>query len=368
MIMRWIGRHAGLSVMAGTLAFGACDSPEPEAVTDSWPIESSPVLSIGTADGDDPYLLDRAYSSLMFDGGFVAVANSGSHEIRVFDETGLHVRTLGRHGSGPGEFRGNLTVYRSATDRLVVFDQSNWRVTEYTSDWTVVASAIHSPGSISEFLGPEWLYRSFWVRGAVTPIQRSVVRSTLAGLLPKNGRAVTFAILDGQGCLWLRSVAGPDDEWSVVSQGGTAIGVARLPIGLEVLQIGDNRILGRRIDSLGVETVQLYAFSRPSGCSGVKQDTASLQSVAVGETRAELVRGLEDLDRRQEQYYVDHASYANDVDSLQLSDGDFEFTVVRGDRRGWLAVVRRKGGNIICAAGVGYPTPALWRQGSPKCS
>lgn len=59
--------------------------------------------------------------------GLTYVADSGAHDIKVFDRHGRLVRTLGRHGSGPGEFNGptHLALDR---DRLVVSDTLNARV------------------------------------------------------------------------------------------------------------------------------------------------------------------------------------------------------------------------------------------------
>ena len=51
--------------------------------------------------------------------GRIVVANTGSHELRVFDAAGIHVATWGRRGEGPGEFDPLLQVHRWRGDSLL---------------------------------------------------------------------------------------------------------------------------------------------------------------------------------------------------------------------------------------------------------
>lgn len=61
----------------------------------------------------------------------VVLERSGPH-IKVFDHSGRLLQTLGRTGSGPGEFRAPFAVtYDSAKVQLYVVDPANARVTEY---------------------------------------------------------------------------------------------------------------------------------------------------------------------------------------------------------------------------------------------
>jgi len=57
----------------------------------------------------------------------VFVADTGAHDIKVFDERGALQRTLGRRGVAPGEFNGPTHLSCSA-DRLYVSDALNSRV------------------------------------------------------------------------------------------------------------------------------------------------------------------------------------------------------------------------------------------------
>ena len=59
--------------------------------------------------------------------GNLYVADLGNYEIRVFDISGVLERTIGREGSGPGEF-GAIYSVQWLGDTLAVLDQSNGRI------------------------------------------------------------------------------------------------------------------------------------------------------------------------------------------------------------------------------------------------
>lgn len=59
--------------------------------------------------------------------GLLYVADTGAHQVKVFDMTGRLVRTIGQRGEGAGEFN-FPTFVALARDRLVVSDTMNARV------------------------------------------------------------------------------------------------------------------------------------------------------------------------------------------------------------------------------------------------
>jgi len=89
-----------------------------------------PVLSIGSVVGDEAYLFDGVSGGLILDGRII-VADVGGHAIRFFDSGGIHQKTVGGAGEGPGEFRdlGSLGRYRG--DSIIVWDRTLQRVTVF---------------------------------------------------------------------------------------------------------------------------------------------------------------------------------------------------------------------------------------------
>ena len=76
----------------------------PEGSRLGWIIGPEPTVSIGVLEGENPYMLYRAYDATMLSDGRIVIANTGTQELRVFDRSGTHVATWAGAGEGPGEF------------------------------------------------------------------------------------------------------------------------------------------------------------------------------------------------------------------------------------------------------------------------
>lgn len=87
-----------------------------------WRVQEAPILSIGSALGGDPAAQFSSIGGLAkLDDGRIVVLDEGSAELRFFDSTGAHLRTVGRRGEGPGEFSGGfLALHRLPGDSLLV--------------------------------------------------------------------------------------------------------------------------------------------------------------------------------------------------------------------------------------------------------
>ena len=93
-----------------------------------WLVDSVPLVSIGTLEGDEAYLLHQVRGALTLPDGRIVVANRGSHELRVFDASGVHLGTWGGQGEGPGEFNSLVQVSNWPGDSLIAwYSQSDRR-------------------------------------------------------------------------------------------------------------------------------------------------------------------------------------------------------------------------------------------------
>ncbi|MYG80805.1 MAG: hypothetical protein F4187_03075 [Gemmatimonadetes bacterium] len=75
---------------------------------------------------------------------------------------------------------------------------------------------------------------------------------------------------DGAGYLWVREYDFPLEErpaplWTVFDAQGRALGFMETPPGLDVLEIGEDYILGRVVAERGVESIQLWPLERVGG-------------------------------------------------------------------------------------------------------
>ncbi|WP_420463966.1 hypothetical protein [Candidatus Palauibacter sp.] len=78
---------------------------------------------------------------------------------------------------------------------------------------------------------------------------------------PAFGRVLT----DSRGYLWVEDYQLPGESvpaWTVFDSQGRVLGLLDLPPDLSVFEIGEDYILGRVSDDLGIERVQLWPLER----------------------------------------------------------------------------------------------------------
>ncbi|HUG39406.1 MAG TPA: 6-bladed beta-propeller [Longimicrobiales bacterium] len=145
-----------VSSLAGTaLALAGCGSPERAAdgwagTTDTlpsgqvvvrntaepvwaqgrgWRVEEE--LRLGRVEGTGPDMFGRIVALEVDGGGRLWVFDGQSQELRVFDASGAHVRTIGRRGGGPGEFAQGVHVEQGPDGHMWVMDPQNNRVSRF---------------------------------------------------------------------------------------------------------------------------------------------------------------------------------------------------------------------------------------------
>ena len=140
------------------LACGDAGTPPPSSntVTDSAGIRvvttppgdlvyaelaEGPVLSIGQLSGPDELLFGRIQSARRDAAGNVVVADGQAYEIRIFDEDGRHLRSLGREGEGPGEFESLQGAWPVADGGIVAADIILDRITQFGPEGTPTGTA-----------------------------------------------------------------------------------------------------------------------------------------------------------------------------------------------------------------------------------
>lgn len=119
-----------------------------------WTLTEKPTVAIGVLDGAPEYQFFQVSGTLRLTNGTIVVANAGSNQLRFYDASGKFVRSTGRQGSGPGEFKQMGSLYRFPADTVGVFDYSLQRMSLFTSDGNYVRSfALRAPGG-GGFLAP----------------------------------------------------------------------------------------------------------------------------------------------------------------------------------------------------------------------
>lgn len=99
-----------------------------------WRLEASPTLELGRADGDRPDVFGSIRHVIRLRTGAIAVADAMAREIRIFDEAGLHVSTVGGEGEGPGEFTSLWWIAELGGDSIAAVDNLNARISMFDGD------------------------------------------------------------------------------------------------------------------------------------------------------------------------------------------------------------------------------------------
>lgn len=92
-------------------------------------VRSAPAVSIGGANAEGPYDVGRVTGARRLADGNIVLLNGATSELRFFDGTGRYLRSVGRKGSGPGEFQSPYQLLRHGPDTLMVQDFSTSRIT-----------------------------------------------------------------------------------------------------------------------------------------------------------------------------------------------------------------------------------------------
>jgi hypothetical protein len=100
----------------------------------SWHIADAPLVTIGADDRLEGQAFGRVAGALRLDNGSIVVADVSPPELRLFDSTGRYLRTLGRSGSGPGEFKWLGPPGFFAGDSFFVVDVAQRRASFYDNE------------------------------------------------------------------------------------------------------------------------------------------------------------------------------------------------------------------------------------------
>ncbi len=125
-----------------TLVGGAVSVSNPiDGVWDSrtaWRVVEE--VRIGTLEGDGPDMFGSIGSMEVDENGNIYVYERQALELRVFGPNGEHVRTVGREGGGPGEFKQVIGMDWAADGTLWIVDPGNNRISVFDTAGTYVTS------------------------------------------------------------------------------------------------------------------------------------------------------------------------------------------------------------------------------------
>jgi hypothetical protein len=112
---------------------------------------SGPSIRLGGSVKDAERQLFRVRGAAQLSNGHIAVLNSGTYEIRTYTSAGEPLASLGRRGSGPGEFLFPVMITKRG-DSVHVFDPGGPRFTVIDA-WGKLVRTYPASGTMSGFAG-----------------------------------------------------------------------------------------------------------------------------------------------------------------------------------------------------------------------
>ena len=108
-------------------------------------LSDEPTFLVGDNEDDESQWFSRVRGVARLSDGSVAVADEQFAEVRIFDASGAHVRSMGRLGEGPGEFSNLWLLWRHPGDTLWVGDYRPQRYHLYTATGEWIRTATLDP-------------------------------------------------------------------------------------------------------------------------------------------------------------------------------------------------------------------------------
>jgi hypothetical protein len=124
------------------------------AVAEVWRLRSQPSITIGVAEGEEPYQLFEVSDGMRGSDGRLYVLNSSTAELRVFGPDGVFQRSFGRKGSGPGEFRYPTVAWLLGGDSVMVWDAPLGPWVVFSPEGSVARVRTVDRSALMTLLGP----------------------------------------------------------------------------------------------------------------------------------------------------------------------------------------------------------------------
>jgi hypothetical protein len=233
----------------------------------------------------------------------------------------------------------------------------------------------------SVFALDSWLYRRFWVMGALAADVRREVRTVLDRLpLPSEAPGYRVVVRGDDGTLWIEEPGRVEGEtrWTRIGRDASPSGVLSIPVRFTPTHFRANEVLGVWRGEADVHFVRAYPIEAGPGETVAppawltRNDGASpAQEAPEMEEVMSLIRSsIRSIASAQEVYYSSHMSYTDRVDSLSSLEApvDLWIDIIDGTPRGWSGVFAHPGVDRICGLAYGFGIPAGWTPGMVACA
>ena len=299
-------------------------------------------MSIGMADGPEEYMLGDVADITLGRDGSIYVLDRQVPAIRHYDGQGKYIRTIGRSGSGPGEYRSASGLAAMRDGRLLLWDTGNWRINIYSDDGSALTQWLTPSGSAGS--SSAQFSRALMVDTAGVVITRKMIFSR-----DFNNRPIVWIRFQPDGSLidTIKAPAAPRETPSLIAQQANASMSAPLPFAPRRVVV---------MSPLGYFVAGFpdrYAFELHQPGGSVVSVRRDVKPEPVSRTeRAEARRDIEDRMRNTDPNWSWNGPDIPDTKPL------YSDIHVGLDGRVWVALVPESGpriGNSSMSMGIGNP-------------
>jgi hypothetical protein len=163
-----------VDTLAGGVLSIRSDGPVWADSTAAWPLLEE--VRYGGEEGSPGELVDPQ-SFAADDAGRLYVVDSKPSVVKVFAPDGSFLRTMGREGSGPGEFRVGFIATRG--DRIALHDPQQGRTTAFDTSGTFIKSTV--------------TFCCYWGDIAIDTAQRIVIPAFISGRVGESSTGTPYA-------------------------------------------------------------------------------------------------------------------------------------------------------------------------------
>jgi hypothetical protein len=163
-----------------------------------WRLEPQPVLQIGAIEGSPAYMFSQIFQIRFVDGRHIAVVDARDPAIRLFDEHGRHVRTIGRQGGGSGEFMAAPTITSGRRSDVLAWDPLAQRLSWFGLDGRLRAERSFRETAAAAALRPLAIHDAWQLLEDGTIIATGPVSTGRRPGLLEFGRRVSIVAADGR--------------------------------------------------------------------------------------------------------------------------------------------------------------------------
>jgi hypothetical protein len=227
-------------------------------------LELTEELSIGGPEAAGEAVFTRMREFVVDDAGnFYISATRGDDHVRVFDRSGRYLRTIGRHGQGPGDIDGvGPLSFVGATGELAVTNIRRRCLTFFKADGTYVRDLrFEDPGYSTSRLDSKG---RIYAAGGLFETGASYYEVRLAALDPE-GQAIRILAkspgqVKGKIGIWM-----PNMPWAIDSSDNLIVGQSE-EYELQVFKAGTHELskrIRKSFDPVPISDEELKRFKKP---------------------------------------------------------------------------------------------------------